>query len=836
MNFLPRIWVSIRSMSFLTLVAFLLISFSLQAQEVTPTPQPGFQITGKILDASNSQPLAFASVALWKGEVGKEGGQIAGITTEDNGTFKLENLVAAGELKLHISFVGYKETVVPILLNKNLDLGTLRLEPDTKMLKEVLVSAEKKSMNMSLEKRVFNVDKNLATVGGTAESLLRNVPSLTIDADGTAKLRNVATTIYINGKPTQLSLAQIPANQIESVEVMTNPSAKYDASASSGIVNLVIKKNRKAGYIGVVSAGYGSNQRFDGTLSLDYNSGKWNISTLYNANSTKNPLNNYTNRTSRLADGTPLGYYNQNTQIRLDNIFQNGRVAVDFSPNRKQTFTLAGNYAKGVFNTITNQEYQNLDVNQNLVTYGSRATQPRNNFTNLGLELDWKYQFAKKGKNLSFTSSYTRNRVSNAADWQTTFLSAAGVSQSNYPEIDKIDGHTVGNQYLGQLDFTNPVNDSTKWEMGLRSFTNVRDQQYFFNQFTEATGGYKLLPSYSQNAKITEAVNAAYILYTTKLKHHISLQAGLRIEQSSLNGESRFEPASNFGYRYPSGDGKKWIKSFFPSFAISKQLDEESAIGFNLSRKIGRPRWQQIFIGIQSNDRQNITIGNPALQPEFVNTAELNYNKSWASTHLLSTIYYIYEDNTIKPTVQPSATDPSILVTTFTNVVADIRAGFDNTLTFSVGKNLSVLANFNFFNTVLQTDTYKRVLWSYNAKLNLTYKLPKNFTVQVNSNNDSRFPSLQGYRGAIRAADFAIRKSFWENKASVVFTINDVFNSRRSFNYYDQPTSYQISMNRRDIRYYKLTVQLPLGQSESARKKRDLKIGRPDIDFNPSTN
>jgi outer membrane receptor protein involved in Fe transport len=803
---------------------------TLCAQETTPTAKQVFQITGKIVDASNKQGLGFATVAVWQGEVGKDGGQIGGTNTSETGEFKLEN-VPAGEVKLHVSYVGFAEKIQTVQLSKNTDLGTIFLAFDSKMLKEVLVSAEKKGMTMSMEKRVFNVDKNITTTGGTAESLLRNVPSLTIDADGTAKLRNVATTIYVNGKPTQLSLAQIPANQIESVEVMTNPSAKYDASAASGIVNLVIRKNRKPGYNGVVSAGYGSNSRFDGTLSLDFNRGKWNFSGLYNANSTKNPLNNYTDRTSRLADGTTLGYYHQNTQIRLDNIFQNGRVAIDFSPSKQMTFTLAGNYVKGRFNSITSQEYQNFDASHNVSTYGQRSTLPQNSFTNTGLELDWRYQFPEKGRVLSFVSSFNRNQVSNAADWQTTYLNAAGVTQPNYPEVDKIQGRTLGNQYLAQLDYTKPVNDSTKWEMGLRSFTYVRDQQYFFNQFSEAAGSFKLLPGYSQNANITEAVNAAYILYTTKLQHDISIQAGLRLEQSSLKGVSRFEPVTTFGYHFPSSDGKKWIKMFFPSFAISKKLSEESSIGINLSRKIGRPRWQQIFIGIQSNDRQNITIGNPALQPEFVNTAELNYDKSWGSTHLLSTLYYIYEDNTIKPTVQPSATDPSILVTTFTNVIADIRAGFDNTLTFSVGKNFNVLANFNFFNTVLQTDVSKRTLWSYNAKLNLTYKLPNNFTVQLNTNNDSRFPQLQGYRGPIRAADFAIRKSFMQNKASVVFTLNDIFNSRRQFNYYDQPTAYQVTMSRRDIRYYKLTLQLPLGNLDNSRKKRDAKLGRPDIDF-----
>ena len=488
--------------------------------------------------------------------------------------------------------------------------GNLLLQPETNILKEVKITGQKNNVSMSLEKRVFNVSTNLTTVGGTAENLLRNVPSLTIDADGSAKLRNVTTTIYINGKPTQLSLAQIPANQIESVEVITNPSAKYDASASSGIVNLVLKKNREAGYNGNINIGVGSNSRFDASLNIDMNKGKWSLSGLYNFNSTKNPLTNYVDRTNYAPQKNPVSYYHQFTDISLDNIFHNGRLAAEYALNAKNTLGLTGTYVSGQYNSITSQSYHKDSSNQ-IVNFGQRFTMPLNKYNNAGFEFEWKHNFSQKGRALNVSTAYTRNWVSNVAEWLTTSFNSDSSSQPGFPENNHITGRTIGNQIIGQVDYTHPINDSAKWEIGVRSFTYVRDQQYFFNTFDKANNSDLLQLNFSQNARITEAVNAIYFLYTRKLKNNFSLQAGLRVEQSGLNGLSRFAPYTSFGYEYPSSNGKNLIKSLFPSFAISKKINEVSEAGFNLSRKIGRPGWRQMFVGVQSNDRQNITIGNP---------------------------------------------------------------------------------------------------------------------------------------------------------------------------------------------------------------------------------
>jgi len=813
--------------SLLSISIFLLVLSSVQAQ----APVQG-QLSGRVFDADTRQPLPFAAVTVWT-KTGADSSLTGGVQADEAGNFIITNLPLS-PLWVRVSFVGYLPINQSNVLTANqssVNLGTISLRSDATLLSALEVKGEKEALTMSTEKRVFNVAKNLTSIGGTAESLLRNVPSITLDENGNPSLRNMATTIYINGKPTQLTLAQIPANQIESVEVISNPSARYDASTTGGIVNLVLKKNRKPGYNGIASVSLGQNHRYDATANVDWREGRWNVTALYSLNATQNPLTGYVNRTNRtVGTGLPTSYFDQNTAINLNNHFQNGRLAVDYAASPHNLFTIGGTVAAGAYNSVSNQDYTYRDSAGKKTGNGSRNIDPQNNFTNLGASLDWKHSFTRKKEELNLTTSFTRNRVSNAADWYTTSLDAKGNSQPTYPERNRIDGRIIGNQYLAQLDYTRPVGDSAKWEFGLRTFTYARDQQYLFKQLGESGQEYMLLQDYSQNADIRETVNAAYALYTSQLRSGINIQAGLRLEQSSLTGLSRFD-GSTFGYRYPSKTGQNLFQSFFPSFSATKELSKSSELALSLSRKVGRPNFRHVFVGIQANDRQNITIGNPAVRPEFINTAELTYTFTKDQLQWFVSAYYIYEDHTIKPFTQPSPNDPSILVTTFLNAKAHIQYGLDQSLKFNIGQNLTVLASANTRSSAIQSDSASAQQWVYNTKLNLTYKLPANITAQLSGTRDSRGVSLQGYRRSVSTADFALRKGLWKNQGSLVFTVNDIFNSRRYVTIFDQPMVFQTSMSRRDVRYYKFTLQLPLGKPDASFRRSQRRLERPDVDF-----
>ncbi|WP_421795449.1 outer membrane beta-barrel protein [Haliscomenobacter sp.] len=808
-------------------LSLILLAFALQAQKNTPAIG---RVYGKLLEATTKEPIAYASVTVFKTLPSGKDSLIGGALTIENGDFNVTAL-PMGAFKVRVSFVGNQDLVKPIKIsppnNLEQDLGNLLMAVDVQTLGTVEVKAEKATTTMNLEKRVFNVDKNLSAMGGTAEDVLKNVPSVTVDMDGGIKLRERSATIYVDGKPTLMSLNQIPSDQIESVEVITNPSAKYEASTMGGILNIVLKNNRKPGYNGVLSLGLGNQDRYNGGLNLNLNKDKWSISGFYSINNSNVPSLAYVYRTGLTSAALVQDYYNQNSVVTNRNFFQTGRLNVDYALNNRNTISLAGTVSGGAFDFSVAQNYESLASNRQITNYGSRQTLSENDFTRNSLDLQWKKTYATKNKSLLAILNYSWGDKTNTSNWNTTGFDAQGTSLATYPQLVKINDASNNDQVLFQLDYVNPLNDSTKFEMGLRSFWNARYQNYFFKPFNAELNDFIVDTQFSQDANISESINAAYFLYAGRLKHHISYQAGLRFEQSNLTGISHLENQPDFGYTYPKGWGKEFFRSLFPSIFLSKDLGQNNALGLNFSRKIQRPNPQQFMPGIKSNDKQNIQIGNPALQPEFIDLAELNYNKIFGHNNWLISLYLSNETNTIKPLTLPSETDPTVLVTKFVNGTNELTYGIDNTLKLAFGKNFDVLFNSNVFRFNVNVDTFSNSGWAANGKVGLNYRLPASFSLQLNAAYEGNRPIPQGSRQGIAYMDFAVKRSFFKNAANLVFSINDVFNTRKDITTLTLPTYIQESMRRRDTRYFKLSLQIPFGKADASLFKKSNK--KPEV-------
>jgi ferric enterobactin receptor len=651
-----------------------------------------------------------------------------------------------------------------------------------------------------------------------------------VDADGTPKLRNSGTTVYVDGRPTMMSLNQIPSDQIESVEVISNPSAKFEASTRGGILNIVLKKNRKPGYNGFVGLGIGTGKRYNGTGNLNVKQGRWNFTGFGSISASKNPTIGYTRRD--LYSGQRL--FEQNTNTTFDNAFKIARLGLDYTVNNRNVISFAGNIVQGKFNIDGDQNYfYPLATADTVVKLGSRTIRPKNNFTNYQLQSTWKKTYPQKGKELTADVTYGWGRSSNIATWVTTGLNAKGEKLINFPELTDISGGNVGQQVTAQLDYVNPINDSTKVEMGFRSNSNIRDQQTYFKQYDYKTDKYIQQNGISQNADITDMVNAAYITYSSRFNKGINYQAGLRYEQSKLDGKSKLENSPSFGYDFTKNLGN----SLFPSVYLSKKIDKNNEIQLNYSRKIQRPNFMQLMPVIQNNDRQNIRIGNPKLQPEFVNMTEFNYNKLFGAHNWLVSTYFMLETNTIKPFVSASTDDPSVLISTFTNAKDETRFGIDNTLKLTLSKNVDFTSNFNIYSITITSPILPTVKGiGYDTKANLNYKFPKGFSAQVNGSYESDRVIPQGKRIGVAFADFAVKKSFFGGIANVTFSVNDVFNSRKEIARYDFSGFTQETMRRRDLRYYKLSLQMPFGKMDASIFKRGKNTrgqqgGQQDMDF-----
>ncbi|HOY03930.1 MAG TPA: TonB-dependent receptor [Saprospiraceae bacterium] len=817
------------------ILLFLLLtaSFSLFAQKSqggsNATMLPLGRLYGKVIDAISKEPIAYASVTVLRTLSNGQDSLIGGALTLGNGDFNVTG-VSLGLCKVNVSYMGNKDVVKSVKIsapgNVEQDLGNLAMTADMQVLGTVDVQAEKSSTTISLEKRVFNVEKNITATGGTAEDVLKNVPSVTVDMDGNAKLRDKEATVYVDGKPTLMTLNQIPSDQIESVEVISNPSAKYEAATMGGILNIVLKKNRKPGYSGLVGLGVGTQDRYNGMLQLNANEGKWNISGFYNINSSGVQTDAYVNRTNLNTEGTVQNYFNQNSLVTFKNTFQTGRVNVDYAINNRNTLSVSGTLSGGQFDVPVVQDYASLSTDRLVTSYGVRQTLSENDFSRNSVETQWKKTYATKNKSLIAFVNYAWSNSGNTGSWNTTDFDASGQPLPEYPELVEIAGKSNNQQAVFQLDFVNPVNDSTKVEMGIRSFFSGRDQDYFFNRYDYTANAFLQVKEFSQDTRITESINAAYVTYSGRLKKQIDYQVGLRFEQSGMTGLSRLEGTSDFGYSYPHGTGKDLLRSFFPSVYLSKKVNALTEIGLNFSRKIQRPNPRQLMPGIQANDKQNIQIGNPNLQPEFINLAELNYNKIFGAHNWLATLYLSNETNSLKPLIRVSEADPSVLVTSFVNGTNELTYGLENTLKLAFGKNLDIMLNANVFKFKVNVDTFSNDGWAANGKASINYRLPAAFSIQLNGAYEGNRPIPQGNRQGIAYMDIGVKKSFFRNAINVTFSVNDVFNSRRDITVFTQPTYIQEAMRRRDARFFKLSVQATFGRSEAFTSKKSNK--RPD--------
>ncbi len=817
-------------------LGLLFVSVTLFAQQPsTGRTQRGLgnigRLYGKVLDATTKEPIEFASVVVYK-TINKKDSLIGGGLTKSNGDFNIDEL-PLGAVKLKVSFIGYrsftKNDVIAPPDNLEIDLGDLALATDEKVLKQVEVTAEKVQMQLGLDKKIFNVEKNITATGGTAEDVLKNIPSVTVDADGNAQLRNNSTTVYVDGRPTMMTLNQIPSDQIESVEVISNPSAKFEAAASGGILNIILKKNKKTGYNGFLAFGIATGNRYNGTANLNVRQGRWNVTTFYNFSWSNNPTNSYAFR--KASDQSV--FFDQKTNTKFNNSNQVGRLSVEYSVNNRNTLIVSGNIVRGAFNVNSNQNYIYPTETRDSALYsGARTVRPQNVFLRYQTQINWKKTYGKKGKELVADANFEWGNTSNVAKWTTTGLDKNGQTLPNFPELVQINGGNIGQQLTLQLDYVNPLNDSSKIEMGLRSFTNIRDQQYFFNQLNYTTQKYELQSNVSQNAYITDYINAAYATYTNRW-HGISYQLGVRYEQSHLTGTSRLDNSPSFGFNYPKSvaDLKN---AFFPSAYFSKKLTKNSEIQFNASRKINRPDFMKLMPIIMTNDRQNIRIGNPKLQPEFINIAELNYNKLVGNNNWLASLYFRQESNVITTFASPFPNDPTVILTTFINGKNSYRYGLDNTVRFAVGKNMDVTSGLNVYNTELEANGIKATGWTLDGKLTLNYKFPSNFSAQLQGNYDGRRVLVQGERRPTGNVDFAVKKTFFGGAANIVLSVSDIFNTRKEILAYQFTNFYQETMRRRDIRFYKISFQIPFGKADASvfkKAKERRSSGQSDSDF-----
>lgn len=774
------------------------------------------RLYGKVVDAKTKQPVDFATVTLLAMQ---KDSVISGMLAKANGDFSLDKL-PMGRFRLRISFIGYQQLTQQVTITPNnieQDLGNISLQVDAKSLKEAVVEGERAAVIMTVDRRIYNVDKDISARGGTGIDAVKNIPGLSVDADGGVTLRNSSPTIFVDGRPTLLTLEQIPSDQIDRVEVITNPSAKYDASTSGGILNIILKKNTKPGYNGLVTLGAGYPNRYNGMLNLNIKEGRSNFNISYNINTASNPTKGYTNRTL-LRNGETIGFYNQNNDVVMDRLMQNGRIAYDYNLTNRTTISISQGLMTGGFDSDEKQFFNDSDSANSLLTYGSRATTGVTNWDNYSTQLQLRKTFPKRGKELSTDITYNFGDRKNNSDFTTNNYNNVGQPiTAQEQQVNRGSGTSKTLTY--QLDFTNPITDTAKWEFGIRS--NIKEEVSIIDVgYRNNNSGEVVMDStLSNNYKINDMVNAIYATYSNMYKPMgIGYMVGLRFEQTRFFGELVGKNQS-VEYLYPDGMSNLG-KAFFPSIYLTKRVGEKHEIQMNFARKISRPGFMQVMPFIMFADKMNYRTGNPLLRPEFINSIEANYNRIFTSGNLFTSVYVRQTEGAITQFAQKYNDTSDVLLNTFINGNSMYNMGWENNFKISfLKRKLDLTINLNGFYTDISANVGNTSIqnsgFSWNTKAIVNYKLPKQYTVQVNGSYEAPRIIPQGKTLDQYSIDVSLNKEIMKT-LSFNLILNDIFNTRRFGTYYESDVIQQNISRRRETRFVRLSITWRFGEMDAS--------------------
>lgn len=768
-------------------------------------------IKGKVIESDTQNPLEFASVTL---KAMKDSTIIGGAMTMTDGTFQIKT--RPGRFFAEVEFIGFESKTIPNIIVKpgsTQDLGTIAINSG-EMLEEVNIVAEKSEMQFTLDKRVFNVGKDLSSTGGNAQDLLDNIPSVTVGVEGEVELRGSSNVrILVNGRPSGLvgigdteGLRNIPASMIEKVEVITNPSAKYEAEGMTGILNIILKEERKGGFNGSFEASAGYPEMYGVGANLNYRANNINWFLNYG----------YRNRQGG-SDGNALNisYLDNAANVTRRKMIrdQNGnrhsfRFGGDYFITPKQTLTAAFVYRTGVDKNLNSVTYRDqtftterpsrvLSDYDNVGTETIRYDKEREADNKQEYSLRYDYKISRDNKlrvNLSYQNQ-DENENSNITE-------TTGIQQKSA----NAEGET---QWRLQADYDKKFGDFKIETGALGSIRNVRNDyevQDLINNAWVSNADYTNIFDYDEN------IYAAYFSFGQEIGN-FSYLGGLRYEYSDISTKLLTTNEVN----------DRAYGNFFPSAFLNYKLPKDNQIQLSYSRRITRPRFWDLNPFFTFVDRRNFFSGNPDVDPSYTNSFELGHLKYWENFNIGTTVYYRKATDVIRrlktfelrDNISYSSTKP-------------VNSGYENSYGlelisgYSGIKNMRIDASANFFGykTVSEDESIQRSGQTFTGSLNLKYSIGKDFDLQIRNNYRAPRKTIQGRTKSILATNIAMSQDLMNDRITLTFSVRDLFNQRRRRMVIDTPELYDYS----DFQWRPRTFQMTATYRVNQKKKRG---GRP---------
>lgn len=752
--------------SFPLLVFFALSSFDLLAQEI--------KLKGKVMDGKRETPLEFANIALLSPG---DSAVIYGAMSELDGSFEFN--ASPGDYILRVGFIGYLEFFEEISLGSkpNVNLGTITLEEDTQNLDEVVVEGVTSMFESDIDKRTYNVENSIVAEGQTASQLLGTLPSIQVDDEGGITMRGSGNIlIYINGRPSNLSgddaesiLAQFPANSIKSVELITNPSSRYDATGVGGIINIILKKNEQTGFNGQVNASVGTREKYQAGVNLNYGTEKANYYASYNWQDRRQLEWGEGSRTNSLEGFSPKleqdqdGYEVEKTHLI--------RAGVDYNVSERG---LLGVYFQGNFD----DEIEYSDITQlNLSSTGSvdssfiRVNEEWSNSGNYEGGVNYTWDIDSLGQKLYAALSYSYDEREQNDLSNQEYFDETGTSDPSKRLIQINDMPRTSNLYVAQLDYEKPFTNGASIETGLKATVGNWKWSQEFAQGDEFTDFVPVVvDSLTDTFDFDERVYAAYFTYKNT-KGKFGYQLGLRGEYTETLGETVRNQES-----IPND-----YFNVFPSAFFSYTIAPENELTLNYTRRISRPSIWDLAPIYRVRDQYNFSIGNPYLQPEFTDSYEVGYMKGWERYLLNATVYHRY--STDVETRITILTDDNVAIQSRENADTRASTGFELINQFQVSNNLDATLTGNLFYSKINAsnieDDFNNENFSWTLNLLANWLIPNWFSVQAQGNYRGPIVLPQGQIEPQFSLNVGVRKDVFNGKGTISLNVSDISNTRK---------------------------------------------------------
>lgn len=766
--------------------------------------QPGNNaVTGIVADKSSKQPIEFATAQLMNPN---DSAVVSTTVTDKKGKFIFTN-PASGSYILRISFIGYENSFIKITVSRQKqNIGVIEIISAAKSMSEVVVTTKKSLLNTNIDRKVYNVSQDIIAQTGSVSDILKNIPSVEVDIEGQVLLRGSADVmILINGKPSLLMgkskaevLQQLPANSVERIEVITNPSAKYRPDGTSGIINIVLKKNIKYGWNGSAVANAGNKNRYNGGITFNYKQGKWNFFSNYNFRQDSRLRTGHFNREYFDSAGKTESYYTENNTSPSRPLSNFITLGADYTLNEHNSLGISGNYfyRKLTRNDVSERFF--YDKNYLLTGHFNRIKYDPETEKEKEATVYWQHNFPAEDHEmrLEFTMASTHDRE-NHRNSNVFFFPLSTSSFDNVLLSDK------DNQQELTAEYVKPLGEDAKIETGYEGLFNQIDLDYYGEYYDTLQQKFIKDIAKSSRFKYNGFIHAVYGVYEQGFEK-FGFSAGLRAEQVFINGNlvTKDSLISNRFFK------------IYPTLHLSYKL-KESEIQLNYSKRVNRPDGDELNPFPEYIDPYNLQAGNPKLLPEIIHSVELGYKWQNEKYSFVPSLYYRYKRNGFTEVTVP--VNDTVLLTTQQNLSTDKSSGLELIFSAKPAKFLSVNLSSNFFYSQIDATNIgyddKKSIVSMSANFNSTITLTKTTLWQVSSNYRSARLTPQGKSFGNFVLNTGVRQDLFRKKVSLTLTVTDILKTLRQKTEFNSFYLKQNSFSKRDSRIIYLGISYRFGKT-----------------------